>query len=1356
MLLLLLAITFPIGVTQAGKNTALEKLKQDLQSPKDAIRANAIRQAKIPDEDAAQAAKLLAPFLGDKSASVQQAAIVALGALKAKAVPVLAEALKSPDDRRKNALIVLRQIGPDAKSALPTLSELATDKDVVTRRAVMAVFTSLGEEARPASKTLVDLLRDTDALIRSNAEVLLGRLGPDAIPPLSEALARTDDLTKWTAVVRILQRLQPKDQPLHPAAARELTRCLSDKNLTFRLNALRTIGEFGAIAAKPTAPAVAKVLESANRQERDLAVNTLLKLGPDASAAVMPTLKHANPETRHSAVMVVGGWAVQKKELAKEIFPLLKDNDDRVRIKTASLLGAINGDEVVPALASAMHDTNATVRIIAAQSLVRVSQNPSKPLAAVVQSTIFRELEKVKDPAIQTLMLNTIVDSGPPSKETTAELTKRLKDPRPEVRSAMIGFWLRKVPAGPDPRAYLEPVVAGLSDRDWATRRTAALGLTRLGNMAILTDIVENGEHPFARAEAIHALSIFGVNAKPALKQIAAAARDPNLHVRLRALAVLNALSPDAVADLVDDPDIGVRVSALDLIQRDAARTAQERMLKLLSHRDEETRTAAARAFHRIGSLAAADLIPMLKDKDARVRRAAIQILDGQATPNLLGKYLADVAPEVREAAAVSLAKQGPNAYAVIADGLRSTDFRVQRSAAEAITPIVERADDLIPFLVEAMLAKEPGEWIGRAILRVNPVLGSRQLARQAKPGILVALLQSPIVENRLLACMAIKEHGGPVDGALPLLAEIVKNPRSDAGLLAAAVRALHVAGAMDVASQFSPELIARLVKGTHEKSKRLREEILSDQPASWKGASMESILAALYIGEFTGEANEWIVHHANSQNTLGWGSPNFVRVLCLFHSGSKRFPRRLSPNAEIALKDHFWRYLHEQGIGRGHGLHPLPADVKATLPVDRLVWVASAYLALDVLKDDPVYSDRLIQGRPIRELYDDWTLWWRDWAKHRASHGLWSEMGLASHQFLIWPCMLNMIDCASDPIVKQRCKMLLDITVIEEEQISIQGTRTGRRGKKTGLGCGIDQWKDLLFGELPRRFGEECAGFNGIIWTTSYEMPTAAILLRKLDRPVAHYSIWNQNYFNGSVFGYASPHYVLASQLSQPAGSMEFPGTWHRLVFDDMNAIFFPHFVGSRRHFQYKNVYVMQSLRGGGERQTIELTANLKVTERGGWCFVSNGPAFAAIYVVGGYDLEKEPRKELGPQRFRSLATKDPQAAVLLHAGDALTFGSFEKFQAAILAAPLKISNESLQYTGPRLLALEFPFFLNKAPLVGGEPQVYRSTTEVFDSPYLHAKVDSAQITVGVASYSAVYDFDKSVILEAKAKSRE
>jgi HEAT repeat protein len=938
-------------------------------------------------------------------------------------------------------------------------------------------------------------------------------------------------------------------------------------------------------------------------------------------------------------------------------------------------------------------------------------------------------------------------------------------DPQPEVRSAAIRLLAQSIRAGPEGKEFHEPLLLALGDKDWSVRRSAGLALTKAGTHAApgLIEVVEKSPLPGARAEAILALGMIGQGAKTAIKPLIEVIRDPKHgHLHTQALAALANMNPEAGAALLglfDDRDSGVRVMAINTLTADQARTAKDALLKMLRDPSEEVRQASAKALARSGADILQDVEPLLTDPQADTRAAAIQAIGPSATVATLGKFLRDEGIVAQQAGVVFLAKRGSDAFPTLIEALRSKNFRAERAAARTIALVPDRADDLIPVLVEVLLAKETQEpeAVAKTILRVNPTYGARLLAQQAQAPELIRLLKKagflekeiPAVQE--LACLALAERGASARDALPALTELLKNPRTEVGVLGAAARAVNAIGPKDSAYRVAPDLIRRVVQGTHEKSRLLRGDGMSNlMRVGLKAETFEVILAMLSLDVDADEANEWIIHHANASNSWNLAGPNLVRILALFHSRSKLGPRRLTPDAEEALQAHLWRYLQQALPGKSPGILPRPlGDVSAVLPIDNLAWMTSAYLALDVLKDDPEYKDRKIQGRTPGELYQDWTTWWRAWAKHRALNGLWSEMGFTNHQTFIWPNLLNMVDLASDPVVKQRFRMLLDLTMIEEEQISMQGTRAGRRGKQNEVGSNLDPWKDLLFGEEPRRFADANINYRGIYWTTTYKLPPAAILLRKLNRPESHYAITNHHFHGGAVFAFAAPHYILGSQISQPKGSMEFPGAWHRLVFDDMNAVLFPLTEGGRQHVQYRNVYITRF--AGSDHPAIDFTAALKIVEKDGWIFVSNGPAFAGIHFDGGYRLERSGRKELGRQNCDSLFSKTPQSTILLHAGDVQTHSSFEKFQDAILKAPLTSTETSLRYTGPNMPAIEFFREPGKASLIAGTPQPSWSEGKVYDSPYLLGEAGQARITVRVGQYSAVYDFELSAIMDEK-----
>ena len=72
-----------------------------------------------------------------------------------------------------SAATVLRQIGPAAKTAIPTLTELLKDKEAKVRAAAAGALGKIGPDAMPAIPVLAELLKDQNRLVRSDIALAL-------------------------------------------------------------------------------------------------------------------------------------------------------------------------------------------------------------------------------------------------------------------------------------------------------------------------------------------------------------------------------------------------------------------------------------------------------------------------------------------------------------------------------------------------------------------------------------------------------------------------------------------------------------------------------------------------------------------------------------------------------------------------------------------------------------------------------------------------------------------------------------------------------------------------------------------------------------------------------------------------------------------------------------------------------------------------------------------------------------------------------------------------------------------------------------------------------------------------------
>jgi HEAT repeat protein len=180
-------------------------------------------------EKAAAAVPVLIEALKDQEPDVRQHAAIALGNIgpQAKAaVPALIEALKdsgqAPDVRRAAAIalgeIHERRLSPPTNlsivevpdpATIPALIEALKDQDPTTRRNAIIALGLIGPQAEAAVPALIEALKGQAPDLRTHSAYTLGAIGPQAeaaVPALIEALKHEDRNTAH-AVANALERI---------------------------------------------------------------------------------------------------------------------------------------------------------------------------------------------------------------------------------------------------------------------------------------------------------------------------------------------------------------------------------------------------------------------------------------------------------------------------------------------------------------------------------------------------------------------------------------------------------------------------------------------------------------------------------------------------------------------------------------------------------------------------------------------------------------------------------------------------------------------------------------------------------------------------------------------------------------------------------------------------------------------------------------------------------------------------------------------------------------------------------------------------------------------------------------------
>ena len=137
-----------------------------------------------------------------------------------EAVPFLIEALKN-EKTAYWACLVINQIGPDAKDAVPGLAALLADKDLLIRREAMMALAEIGPAAAAAVPQLIKALDDKMTCV--SATYALGKIGKataEAEAKIRKNVESADEVLSvgsiWT-----LARLHPEDKKLVREADRE-------------------------------------------------------------------------------------------------------------------------------------------------------------------------------------------------------------------------------------------------------------------------------------------------------------------------------------------------------------------------------------------------------------------------------------------------------------------------------------------------------------------------------------------------------------------------------------------------------------------------------------------------------------------------------------------------------------------------------------------------------------------------------------------------------------------------------------------------------------------------------------------------------------------------------------------------------------------------------------------------------------------------------------------------------------------------------------------------------------------------------------------------------------------------------
>jgi HEAT repeat protein len=363
-----------------------------------------------------------------------------------KASPLLKETLKEPKTAYL-ACTAIEQIGPDAASTVPELTELLgkTKHSQLLIQAMLAIA-SIGPKAQSAESAILPHLQSTtDKTVPVAAAYALGSIqAKDADSQLKAALAKNDPflhmVTTWA-----LARIHPNDQQMMKDAVDDLSKGLASSDAKMRTAAAKGLQ----ILQPPPEMLGPVLLKVANDPDPDVSANivsALAGLGESAVPRAMRALQ--NPKARSLALRVLAKIGPKAAEAVPSLIELSKSSDPQTQQQINFALASIG-----PAASSATD---------------------------VLVSGISSDDKGIRESALYALRA-----VGPGAKAATRPLLQKM-DADKSFDSMASAWALSRVAADNDKvvARVLPVLLRGLSSDDEQTRLNSAEAIGELGSHA--------------------------------------------------------------------------------------------------------------------------------------------------------------------------------------------------------------------------------------------------------------------------------------------------------------------------------------------------------------------------------------------------------------------------------------------------------------------------------------------------------------------------------------------------------------------------------------------------------------------------------------------------------------------------------------------------------------------------------------------------------------------------------------------------------------------------------------------------------------------------------------------------------
>jgi HEAT repeat protein len=577
-----------------------------------------------------------------------------------EAVPELALILSDPDPlMRRNALLGLARIGPEAGSAIDDVRlRLADEKSQVRQSAISALW-RISRDPEEAGGPIARMLADPDFDVRAAAAGTLEAIGQPVAGPVSEMLSSDAEAVRALAL-RVLRKTG------WDSAALEIDdtvrRLFDDPDPGIGLDALSTL----VMRGSPRPDEIRELLQKRElvviRGERrfprftftamDVALQAIARTGPQAAEFLPDILALLRPEehqpdaaaifmkpasplipalcamksaarpalpfllgrienlpdaySRVSAARTLFEIGMDPDELTNWVLPFLDDRDLMVCLEAGRVLALVDPAEARRQVSRLIPRLAERPALFAVEGMAAEAAEAVTALIPIVDSD---------DPVASSVAASTLGGIGPDAAPAVPVLVARLAQEAAEPTTREAGIIEALVKIGPAARSAVPALVAIVS-------KSVPAGGSRAGPPATKASAERSDRQVRERflLAAIEALGEFRDGAPSCVAALRQQLKNRSSAVRIAAIGALQRIgesSPELLEELVarlQDRILEVRARAALAIGGLAGdrRAAVIPLTRALADDNSYVRTAAAQALGKIGA-DAVSAVPALR-----------------------------------------------------------------------------------------------------------------------------------------------------------------------------------------------------------------------------------------------------------------------------------------------------------------------------------------------------------------------------------------------------------------------------------------------------------------------------------------------------------------------------------------------------------------------------------------------------------------------------------------------------------------------------------------------------------------------------------------------------------------------